>query len=69
MQITQDQATQPEWRPEEAETGKRSARVLSIEELRAKLGLAGVERPAARPAPTEERTRPRIVRRHEALAG
>jgi hypothetical protein len=69
MQITQGQAIQPEWRPEEAGTGTRSKRVLSIEELRTRLGLAGIERPAASPAQTEERTRPRIVRRHEALAG
>ena len=69
MQITQEQAIQTEWRPEDAGTG-RSARVLSIEELRARLGLTGAERQAARAEPpTEERTRPRIVRRHEALAG
>lgn len=68
--MNQEAATYPERRPEEADTGTRSRRVVSIEELRAKLGLVGVERPVARTAPaTEEGARPRIVLRREALAG
>lgn len=66
--MNQEVATFQEWRPEEADTGTRR-RVLSIEELRTRLGLAGVERPVARTAPIEEGARPRIVLRREALAG
>ena len=43
----------------------RSARVLSISELRQKLGLETFEQPVARSAPPAQ-GRPRIVRRREA---
>lgn len=66
--MNQEAATFPEWRPEEADTGTRR-RVLSIEELRTRLGFAGAERPEAREAPAMEGARPRIVLRREALAG
>jgi hypothetical protein len=60
---------EPEWAPEHADEEKgrretRSARVLSIEELRARLGVVGAERPAPAPA-MEARPRPRIVWRRE----
>lgn len=67
--MNQEAATYPEQRPEEADTGTRSRRVLSIEELRARLGIVGAERPVARTAPAPEGARPRIILRGEALAG
>jgi hypothetical protein len=63
MQQNHQEAHNPEWRPETARTETRSGRVLSIEALRERLGLAGVERPAPE---TELRARPRIVWRREA---
>jgi hypothetical protein len=68
MQIEQQQTHELDWRIERAASETRSARVLSIDELRQKLGL-----PLA-PERGEERKvsatyeRPRIVRRREAVA-
>lgn len=63
-----DQAQASEWRPDDSgETSERSRRVLSIEELRKRLGVAApAEQPARakRPEASEEMSvRPRIVRR------
>jgi hypothetical protein len=53
-----------------AENSGRNRRVLSIEELRKRLGVAAPVEDAAKPAKTnaEVRTPPRIVRRKELIA-
>lgn len=53
-----------------SENGGRNRRVLSIEELRKRLGVAAPVEGVARPArtDTEVRTPPRIVRRKELIA-
>jgi len=66
--MDQQQVREPEWRLESAGLEVRSGRVLSIEELRQRLGL---ERPEpttmARMAPPAGE-RPRIVRRRASIA-
>jgi hypothetical protein len=66
--MDQQHVREPEWRLESAESEARSARVLSIEEMRQRLGL---ERPEpttmARMAPAAGE-RPRIVRRRAGMA-
>ena len=66
MQIDQQQPHELDWQVERAASETRSAKVLSIEELRQKLGF-----PLA-PERREERTttneRPRIVLRRAAMA-
>lgn len=59
-----DEVRAPEWRPE-SESNERNKRVLSIEELRKRLGVAAPEEQATRrkTPPKEEATRPRIVLR------
>lgn len=77
MQISQDHATQSGWRPEEAgrdpgtgaETQTRNVRVLSIDELRSRLGLRPPERPESGDGELKAAVRPRIVWRQAALAG
>lgn len=64
------EAQYPEWRPDSGETSERK-RVLSIEALRTKLGVAAPSEPAARAKAKPEaevRTPPRIVRRKELIA-
>jgi hypothetical protein len=63
--MNQQQAFDTEWRPESVETETRSARVVSIEELRKKLGLERAEPIAAKAAPIAKHERPRIVWRRE----
>jgi hypothetical protein len=63
--MRQQQAFEAEWRPESVETETRSARVVSIEELRKKLSLERTEPIAAKTAATAEHGRPRIVWRRE----
>ena len=67
-----DQAQVPEWRPDGEEPSERR-RVLSIEDLRKRLGVAAPEEQAAKPRRTEApadgmMTRPRIVKRGEPIA-
>ena len=65
---TMQQAMATDWAPEHADNnqGARMRRVLSIEEMRARLGVTP---PMARREAPPERTRPRIVwRREEAMA-
>jgi hypothetical protein len=67
LQVHQEQACDQEWRLESAVSETRSARVLSIEELRQKFGLPlAQERREEQTVTTYER--PRIVRRREAMA-
>jgi hypothetical protein len=67
LQFEQQQACDQDWRLESAVSETRSARVLSIEELRQKFGLPlAQERREERTSTTHER--PRIVRRREAMA-
>lgn len=67
MQIDQQHAHELDWRIERAAPETRSARVLSIEELRQKFGLPLTqERREEQTVATTER--PRIVRRREAVA-
>jgi len=63
--MNQQQAFDTEWRPENVERETRSARIVSIEELRKRLGLERTEPTAARTAPTADDGRPRIVWRRE----
>jgi hypothetical protein len=53
-----------------SESGGRNRRVLSIEELRKRLGVAAPVEEAAKPpkSETEVKTPPRIVRRKELIA-
>lgn len=68
MQIDQQQAHEPEWRIERAASETRSAKVLSIEELRQKLGLPLAQERREERTMTTTYERPRIVRRREAVA-
>jgi hypothetical protein len=55
---------------EQTEREMETRRGWSIDELRNKLGLSGVERTPVKPPASDEQARPRIVRRQvEALAG
>jgi len=55
---------------EQTEREMETRRGWSIDELRNKLGLSGVERTPVKPPARDEQARPRIVRRQvEALAG
>jgi hypothetical protein len=69
--LEQQQVRQPEWQLEsapETTSETRSARVISIAELRQKLGLSPeAERPRRQPMEMAAE-RPRVVRRREAAA-
>jgi hypothetical protein len=65
LQMNQQQAFDTEWRSESVEKETRSTRIVSIEELRKKLGLERTEPTAARTAPAADHGRPRIVWRRE----
>jgi len=55
---------------EQTERGTQTRRGWSIDELRNRQGLSGMERTPAKPREAGEQTRPRIVRRQvEALVG
>jgi hypothetical protein len=66
MQIDQRQTHELDWRIERAASETRSAKVLSIEELRQKFGLPSAQERREERATVHER--PRIVRRREAMA-
>lgn len=67
LQLDHQTACDQDWRLESTVSETRSARVLSIEELRQKFGLPlAQERREERTTATYER--PRIVRRREAMA-
>ena len=68
MQIDQQQAHELDWRIERAAPETRSARVLSIEELRQKFGLPLTQERREEQTLATAFERPRIVRRREAIA-
>jgi hypothetical protein len=68
MQIDQQQAQELDWRIERAASEPRSARVLSIEELRQKFGLSPAQERREEPIAAAACERPRVVRRREAVA-
>ena len=68
MQIDQQQGHELDWRVERAAPETRSARVLSIEELRQKFGLPLTQERREERTVTATFERPRIVRRREAVA-
>jgi hypothetical protein len=68
MQIDQQQAHELDWRVDRTEPEARSARVLSIEELRQKFGLPLTQERREQQTVATAFERPRIVRRREAVA-
>jgi hypothetical protein len=68
MQIDQQQAHELDWRIERAAPETRSARALSIEELRQKFGLPLTRERREEQTAAARFERPRIVRRREAVA-
>jgi hypothetical protein len=68
LQLDHQTACEQDWRLERTVSETRSARVLSIEELRQKFGLPLAQERREERKVSDTYERPRIVRRREAMA-